>query len=151
MKAKKEKNIGGAFKPTNGAKPISGAGSYSDTFAGKLEYFNPQMKDKGKAEKEPKNFILNPPKKGGPGYPSVCIGKDPEYKPSAYDEVDKLRKEENAKHKEKLRGPLKLGTKTAEFFEPNPYTDPKGRCRCRRLILPPLVTSHTLPSISLFL
>ena len=59
----------------SGSKTLGGAGNTFNTFGGKVEAFSPVAKPPAPHEKEPKNFLTRPAKKGtGFGYPGVTIG-----------------------------------------------------------------------------
>lgn len=120
LKKEKEKMRGKGFIPASGTK-TSTAGSYVGTIGGKVEALSNERKKKAAYEKEKKNFLNNPPKKGGYGTPGIGIGKDPEYKGEAYNLADEQRKKEVQVHMElmKKRG----GKYTSASFPPKAFDD----------------------------
>lgn len=54
-------------------------GDHHGTFGGLVEYFSGKAKPKPRYVKPKPNFLTSPGKKGGPGYPNICLSKYPEH------------------------------------------------------------------------
>ncbi|NXY83295.1 CD047 protein, partial [Alcedo cyanopectus] len=121
--AEAKKNLGKAFRPSNGFKLPCGLGSYYGTIGGSYAHFSSQCRAKGKYIPPGKNFYTNPGKKGtGYGYPNLTIGDKYPYKPDDYDAPRKLAKKEREEHKRLIKGgPFKLNLYPQDYFEKNPY------------------------------
>ncbi|KFP31446.1 UPF0602 protein C4orf47 [Colius striatus] len=125
--AESKKNLGKAFRPTDGDKLPSGLGSYYGTIGGSCAHFSPQLKDKERYIPPGKNFYTNPGKKGtGYGYAKLTIGKQYPHEPDVY-EVERINaKKAREEHKRLvIAGPFKFNLHPQEYFDKNPYFNDK--------------------------
>lgn len=90
------------------AKKHATPGDTFGTFTAHVEAFSPLIKSSKPKIKEPRNFFVYPPKKGGPGYADITISKFPTY------ETSKKRKERDVS---KVSKPKTM----VLTFHPKPY------------------------------
>ncbi|KAM6075624.1 cilia-and flagella-associated protein 96-like [Chlamydotis macqueenii] len=130
--AESKKNLGPAFRPSNGENLLCGLGSYYGTIGGSYAYFSPQMKDRERVVPPGKNFYTNPGKKGSAyGYANLTIGERYPHEPDGY-ELERINaKKAQEEHKQLVKGgPFKLNLYPQQYFDRNPYFSDK--------VLPPL-------------
>ncbi|KAJ9576645.1 hypothetical protein L9F63_025460, partial [Diploptera punctata] len=132
MKLEKEsakKNISKSAFVVPGIKKHSCPGDYYGTFSGKVEAFSPELKKKRPYEKQKPNVLVNPGKKGGPGYVKITISEYPEHGEDYYDagRVELLKAYANYKKTFK-NGPFYSAHYTKSYFDPNPfYEETQGK------------------------
>lgn len=115
----------GIWFPSDGAKEINGAGNHYGTLSGKVTAMSAAIKPKQKKAKEAANMMTNPLKKGGFGFPNICIGPDFKFKDDPYDLTKELRRDEHIRHKKLMRSNcFKLHLHPTAYFDQNPFNNP---------------------------
>ena len=125
----KKLNKAGPFVPSNGPKSLGGKGGNFNTFSGKIEAFSPAEKPRDPPKKEGKNFLVNPPKKGGPGFVGTTLGPLAPYASEEYSAAHALELKEKEAHRKLVKGgPFRVATMQMSLpFDPNPFGSDKGR------------------------
>uniref|UniRef100_A0A1B6FZX7 Cilia-and flagella-associated protein 96 n=1 Tax=Cuerna arida TaxID=1464854 RepID=A0A1B6FZX7_9HEMI len=104
------------FSPSPYPKKHATPGDFFGTFGGQVKAFSPILKPRPPKETLPPNVRVNPGKKGGPGYPDICLNKFPQYKSTPYDDP----KSKESKKKDDKSVPF-LGISYPNYFDKNPY------------------------------
>jgi hypothetical protein len=121
--SKSKKNIGKAFLPSNYPKKATGLGNHYGTLAGPINHFSAQNKPKPEYQKQGRNFVTNPSKKGtGYGYIGVTLGKYQDHAVEPYNRPRELRKKEQEQHRALTKGgSFKLNLHPKTLFNPNVF------------------------------
>uniref|UniRef100_A0A1B6L650 Cilia-and flagella-associated protein 96 n=1 Tax=Graphocephala atropunctata TaxID=36148 RepID=A0A1B6L650_9HEMI len=107
------------YSPPPYPKRHATPGDFFGTFGGNVKAFSPILKPRPPRENLPPNVRVNPGKKGGPGYPDICLNKFPQYKSSPYDDP------KAKKGKKDDKSVPFLGVSYPTYFHKNPYLTTK--------------------------
>lgn len=118
VKAHTRNNIKKPFVPTGPGKKHSSPGDFFGCFSKKIQYFSSQCKQDKQDNHPNRYFIVNPGKKGGPGYVDITISKYPGHLRMSYI-IKKVPKV--------IFKPFYLGSRK-KYFDSNPfkYSDSKN-------------------------
>jgi len=125
IESSKKKITPEGFKYTSPGKKSVGLGAGDGCFTSYPHETEYPVVRKGEAPPKhtpaPRNMVTSPPKKGGPGFPGVTLGKDYAY---ISDPVDGERRMASTEVKDKMNkfvgGPFKAACRRVDYFDAQP-------------------------------
>ncbi|XP_075228202.1 cilia-and flagella-associated protein 96-like [Lycorma delicatula] len=115
--AEKENITTMPFLPVSNPKTQT-SGGYDAIIGQPISAFSPIVRDEEKQEKLPPNVLVQPAKKGGPGYTDICLSPYPKHKGGLYDDPFVGAKDPK-RHHDRILGFVSGGV--PGYFNKNPY------------------------------